>query len=112
MSNQIVAMLLLITGLAIAVVWISRYITSNESRVPIVLRVITECGGEAYSLQILAKSDGELDRGSLYVTLRGMEDLGLLTSFEVIAGGRGGRPRRYYRLTEEGKQKMARSART
>lgn len=71
-------------------------------------------GEEAFGLAILDELERTADRrpssGALYTTLDRLERKGLIESF---AGGsstaRGGRPRRYIRVTAEGRLMLARS---
>lgn len=59
--------------------------------------------GEQYGLQMVDGSDGELKRGTVYVTLDRMEDKGYLTSRqEEKLPGAIGLPRRLYKLTGHG----------
>jgi DNA-binding PadR family transcriptional regulator len=59
--------------------------------------------GEMYGLEIVAKSDGEVGRGTVYVTLARMQEKGYVDSKqEEQAPGATGLPRRLYRVTGEG----------
>lgn len=67
--------------------------------------------GKSYGLEIIEKvrerTNGfiVLNEGSVYPTLKAMEREGLLRSFEGDPlPERGGRPRRYYELTGEGRR--------
>lgn len=61
--------------------------------------------GEMYGLELVEASDGQLKRGTVYVTLGRMEDKGyLVSSQEVKPPGAIGLPRRMYRLTPLGKR--------
>ena len=63
---------------------------------------------ELYGLQLVELSDGELKRGTVYVTLGRMEEKGLLSSrHEDAPPPGGGLPRRMYRLTAMGKAVVA-----
>jgi PadR family transcriptional regulator, regulatory protein PadR len=55
--------------------------------------------GEMYGLELVNRSNGELKRGTVYVTLGRMEDKGFVESMreEVTAGD--GPPRRIYSAT-------------
>lgn len=62
--------------------------------------------GQSYGLELIERvekqSNGQirLHQGSVYPALRALEEEGLLESFEADATPeRGGRPRRYYKLT-------------
>ena len=82
-----------------------------------VLLSIMRLGEEAYGLAIRDELEGVAGRlpssGSLYTTLDRMERKGLVKS---IAGeatqARGGRARRYVRVTAEGRAQLARSRST
>ncbi len=80
------------------------------------LSVLTS--GQSFGLEIIEKvrerTKGQilLNEGSVYPALKALEREGLVRSFtgEPLAD-RGGRPRRYYELTAEGRH-MAREQRT
>jgi len=66
-------------------------------------------GGDGYGLDLIERvrerTDGRisLHQGSVYPALRSLEREGLVESYEgEVTPERGGRPRRYYRLTAEG----------
>jgi DNA-binding PadR family transcriptional regulator len=62
-------------------------------------------GGEQYGLQMVAQSNGQIARGSIYVLLGRMEDQGLVESRqEDRAPGASGIPRRLYRATGLGQR--------
>lgn len=61
---------------------------------------------EMYGLAMVEASNGELKRGTVYVTLDRMEDRGLLESFEADGKGRGP-ARRMYRPTGLGMRTLA-----
>jgi DNA-binding PadR family transcriptional regulator len=62
-------------------------------------------GGELYGLQMVEQSEGELKRGTVYVTLERMEDKGYITSRqEERAPDAIGLPRRLYKLTGLGER--------
>lgn len=65
--------------------------------------------GEGYGLELIdrveQRTEGKvrLHQGSVYPALRGLEREGLVESYEgPLLPERGGRPRRYYRLTAQG----------
>jgi len=65
--------------------------------------------GEGYGLELIERvekhTDGKmvLHQGSVYPALRALEREGLIKSFKgAPLPERGGRPRRYYKLTAEG----------
>jgi len=67
--------------------------------------------GKSYGLEIIEKVSERtkgaitLNEGSVYPTLKAMEREGLLRSFDgEPMPERGGRPRRYYELTGEGRR--------
>lgn len=64
-----------------------------------------------YGLQLIERIQGrtggrlKLFQGSVYPALRALESDGLVESYDAeTAAGRGGRPRRYYRITAEGRR--------
>jgi DNA-binding PadR family transcriptional regulator len=63
--------------------------------------------GPDFGLNLVARSDGALKRGTLYVTLGRMERKGFVTSEqEPQAPGAIGLPRRIYRVTPLGKRAL------
>lgn len=67
--------------------------------------------GKSYGLELIDKikksTNGvvSLGAGSVYPALRALEDEGLVRSFDADPSEeRGGRPRRYYELTGEGRR--------
>lgn len=73
----------------------------------LVLLAILQCGDEAYTVpvrDVIAERAGRVvARGALHTSLDRLEDKGLVTSWlgDALAV-RGGRPRRYYRVTPAG----------
>ncbi len=67
--------------------------------------------GYQIAKQIKQQSQGVLDfkEGTLYPTLHGLEQQGLLEAYDVEEKGR---TRRYYRLTEDGQATLARELKT
>lgn len=67
-------------------------------------------GGDKYGYQMIEelkqRSDDtfHLKAGTLYPLLHGLEEKGLVTAYEGEAAA--GKPRRYYRLTEEGRENL------
>lgn len=56
--------------------------------------------GEQYGLQMVRASEGQLKRGTIYVTLNRMEDKGFITSYkEDRPPDQAGMARRRYRIT-------------
>jgi DNA-binding PadR family transcriptional regulator len=67
-----------------------------------ILRLLV-ASGDMYGLEIVAKSAGEVGRGTVYVTLARMQEKGYVDSEqEKQAPGATGLPRRRYRVTGEG----------
>ena len=63
--------------------------------------------GPMYGLELVAKSKGQLKRGTIYVTLGRMEDKGYVDSeTEAPRAGAVGLPRRLYRPTAYGLRVM------
>src|SRR5262245_33017594 len=63
--------------------------------------------GPDFGLNLVARSDGRLKRGTVYVTLGRMERKGFITSEqEPRAAGAIGLPRRIYRVTPLGKRAL------
>jgi PadR family transcriptional regulator, regulatory protein PadR len=59
---------------------------------------------ELYGLQLVDRSEGQLKRGTVYVTLGRMEEKGLVCSrLEEETPKRGGLPRRLYKQTALGR---------
>ena len=82
-----------------------------------VLLSIMRLGEEAYGLAIKDELESTAGRspssGSLYTTLDRMERKGLLESYAGDSSSeRGGRPRRYVKLTPAGQEMLARSRST
>jgi DNA-binding PadR family transcriptional regulator len=80
----------------------------------VVLLSVMRLGDEAYGLAVKEEMERVAGRtpssGALYTTLDRMERKGLLASSEGPSSSeRGGRPRRYLRLTPEGVEMLARS---
>lgn len=74
----------------------------------IVLAVLSQLDDPQYGYSLikrLAEGGLEIDQGTLYPLLRRLESQGLLTSDWRIEGER---PRRYYVLSEEGRQLLPR----
>ena len=63
---------------------------------------------EMYGLELVAASEGELKRGTVYVTLARMEEKGLVSSRrEDEPSPFGGLPRRLYTATSYGRELIA-----
>jgi DNA-binding PadR family transcriptional regulator len=63
--------------------------------------------GHLYGLELVAKSDGQLKRGTVYVTLGRMEEKGFIRSMRGVAPASGGLPRPRYSITAEGRNLLA-----
>jgi DNA-binding PadR family transcriptional regulator len=60
---------------------------------------------EMYGLELVAASDGELKRGTVYVTLARMEEKGFISSrLDDEPAPTGGLPRRLYTATSYGRE--------
>ena len=73
--------------------------------------------GPSYGLELITRvrtnpdADVAINEGNVYPALRAMEREGLLESYEGDPlPERGGRPRRYYKLTDEGLKRGASAA--
>lgn len=67
-----------------------------------VVRVGREANGTAVYREIEARAGRDVSLPSIHVTLRRLEDKGLLVSEVGEPSPRGGRPRRFYRPTPDG----------
>lgn len=63
-------------------------------------------GGEMYGLEMVKASDGELARGTIYVTLGRMQEKGYVKSRQEKEETEAGLPRRIYQITGLGLQVM------
>jgi PadR family transcriptional regulator PadR len=74
----------------------------------LILKALEQESSHGYLIaqQIKVRSQGLLDfkEGTLYPALHKLENEGLVDSFEGVEKGR---PRRYYRITESGRQILA-----
>lgn len=70
----------------------------------LILSLLLEKGAsESYGLDLVERSEGQLKKGSIYVTLGRMEDKGFISSRkEELRPGARGLPRRLYRITALG----------
>lgn len=79
-------------------------IPSLSPKEAVILRLLIG-SGELFGLQLVEKSDGELKRGTVYVTLDRMQDKGFVTSRqEARPEGAAGIPRRLYQVTGLGRR--------
>jgi DNA-binding PadR family transcriptional regulator len=70
-----------------------------------ILKLLIGHGAEMYGLEMVARSEGRLGRGSIYVLLDRLEERGLVTSrLEDRPPGVGGVARRLYRPTGHGRR--------
>lgn len=77
---------------------------------------ILQVGDGAYAVpvreEIRARADRRVSRGALYTTLQRLEDKGYLTSTMADPSAeRGGRPRRYFSVTQQGMAALRHSRR-
>jgi len=74
----------------------------------LVLKMLTNTGGEMYGLQMVEQSGKRLKRGTIYVTLGRMEDKGFIESRkEKQREGARGLPRRLYKPSALGQRVLA-----
>ena len=74
----------------------------------LILEMLMASAREIFGLEMVEASKGELKRGTVYVTLKRMEDKGLITSrTEARAQGEIGIPRRLYKITGHGERVLA-----
>lgn len=72
----------------------------------VILRLLA--GGELYGLELVRASDGQIKRGTIYVTLHRMEDKGRVRSRRARRGpDQSGIARRLYKATDEGRRLLA-----
>jgi DNA-binding PadR family transcriptional regulator len=70
----------------------------------LILELLVE-EAELYGLQLVATSNGQLKRGTVYVTLGRMEEKGFISSrLEDAPADEGGLPRRIYEPTAFGRR--------
>jgi DNA-binding PadR family transcriptional regulator len=72
----------------------------------LILRLLTEAGGESYGLDLVQRSGKKLARGTVYVTLDRMEDKGYVKSRRETLSQSDSQaiPRRLYRVTGLGQR--------
>jgi PadR family transcriptional regulator, regulatory protein PadR len=64
--------------------------------------------GDLYGLQLVTQSEGQLKRGTVYVTLSRMADKGLVVALrDASADEHSGLPRPRYRITSQGLKTLA-----
>jgi DNA-binding PadR family transcriptional regulator len=79
-------------------------IPSVSGKERVLLELLVDGKEPMYGLELVERSDGEISRGSVYVTLSRMEDKGLVTTEQEAEAGRSGIPRRLYRPTGLGER--------
>lgn len=71
----------------------------------VILRMLAS--GDLYGQEMVDRSEGELKRGTVYVTLARMEDKGFVESHQESRPQReGGLPRRKYKISGEGQRAL------
>ncbi len=79
-------------------------LTQELRRGVLVLATLNQLGEAKYGYALIEELSSrglEIDQGTLYPLLRRLEDQGLLESEWNVAGSR---PRRYYQISEKGKE--------
>jgi DNA-binding PadR family transcriptional regulator len=80
-------------------------VPSLSRKEALILEMLVGGGRELYGLEMVDASNGELKRGTIYVTLQRMEDKGLIESRqEARTAPEVGIPRRMYRVTGYGQR--------
>lgn len=76
------------------------------------LRLEAEAYGAAIVEEIESRTGRDISQAAAYIALQRMERKGMIVGRDEADGdpSRGGRPRRYFRLTDEGMNKLERSA--
>ena len=78
-----------------------------SSKESLILELLNGSSGSLYGLELVQKSNGQLKRGTVYVTLQRMEEKGLITSEqEPRPNPEIGIPRRHYRITGLGERAL------
>lgn len=82
----------------------------------LILIAIVRLEDEAYGAAIIdaieSHTGREMSHAACYIALQRLEGKGLLSGSEAEVGpDRGGRPRRYFALTEEGRRRLQESSR-
>lgn len=73
----------------------------------LIVQLLLDKGGETYGLALVDASNGELKRGTVYVTLDRMEDKGLVESRKEPNAPGDGPAKRLYRVTGLGQRAFA-----
>jgi DNA-binding PadR family transcriptional regulator len=79
---------------------------TRRSKENVVLQLLAD-RGPMYGLDMLRRSDGSLNRITLYSRLGVMEDRGLIHGEEVMECDAGQLPRRIYHITDLGRRQLA-----
>ena len=81
-----------------------------------VLLTLLRLGEDAYSVPIVReleqRTGREVAAAAVYIALRRLEERGLVRSELRDPGGEGGRDRRHFLLTEEGRERLREAHRT
>jgi PadR family transcriptional regulator, regulatory protein PadR len=78
-----------------------------------VLRLDEEAYGGSIRDELKARAEREVSPGAIFTTLERLESRGMVTSrFGEPTAERGGRRKRFYRLTADGRRALARALRT
>ena len=77
-----------------------------------VLRLDDEAYGTSIREELRARAEREVSPGAIFTTLERLESRGLVTSrYGEPTAERGGRSKRFYRLTADGRRALARTLR-
>jgi PadR family transcriptional regulator PadR len=77
-----------------------------------VMRLDDEAYGTSIREELKARAEREVSPGAIFTTLERLESRGLVTSrYGEPTPERGGRSKRYYKLSTEGRRSLARSLR-
>jgi PadR family transcriptional regulator PadR len=77
-----------------------------------VMRLDEDAYGTSIRDELKARADREVSPGAIFTTLERLESRGLVTSrYGEPTAERGGRRKRYYKLSVEGRRSLARSLR-
>jgi DNA-binding PadR family transcriptional regulator len=78
-----------------------------------VLRLDADAYGTAIREELKARADRDVSPGAIFTTLERLESRGLVSSrYGEPTAERGGRRKRFYRLSSEGRRALARSLQT
>lgn len=79
--------------------------TNRQAKEATVLGLLSK-GRDLYGLEMIRASHGALKRHSIYVLLGNMEKAGLIEGREVHDRATSGLPRRLYRITQMGTERL------